>query len=422
MSQNAVLVKFYNVQKEALAESEVVQSPEFGYVPTPESREEELRRKSMPRPPIEELLTILVTTSPIKSNPSTELLERVFDTFPMGGHDFAFKCRKIIICDGARQRDDKTTQKYSNTKQAMRHGLVTSEQNASYELFKQNLLRLCQDAKGLDPPSLFSNTTVHELESRHGYGFALRHALRDCIETPYVIVIQHDRTFMRPTPIEEALTAMWNHDRIKYVGMMQRSNLTYRDHFNGQYGRAYMDEMAECIFRPPELLVDSSRYGPGSESTKRMEYGSKKLQDNISAVIENYKKCHQNIEYQEWLEVHPPPPSRHQMSLTPTFFWYDNVHICETKHYRDFIFDPRYKMVAKGGFVEDKLSPVIKKTVARLGLTDGHSRFGCYLLDDHSGMFFTGHLDGGSFLDSATREELRLKKKSSSASDMASDA
>ncbi|KAL3916245.1 MAG: hypothetical protein SGILL_005265 [Bacillariaceae sp.] len=411
--ENAILVKFYNLPKEVFADSESIESPEFGYVPTPASREEERRRRSMPRPPIEELLTILVTTSPIKSNPSAELFERVFETFPMGGHDFAYKCRKVIICDGARQRDDSTTQKYSNTKQAMRHGLVT-EQNVNYDLFKKNLRELCQEAEGLDPPSLFSNTTVHELESRHGYGFALRHALRECIETPYVIVIQHDRTFMRPTPIEEALDAMWNHSNIKYIGMSMRSNLCYRDHFNGQYGRAYMDEMAECILRPPELLIDASCYGPDSESTEKMEYGSKKLQDNIAALIETYKKCHQNIEYEEWLETHPLPPSKHQLSLTPTFFWYDNVHICETKHYRDFIFDPRYKMVVKGGFVEDKLSPVMKKTVERLGLTEGHSRFGCFLLDDHSGMFFTGHLDGGSFLDSSTREKLMLKKRSSS--------
>ena len=37
-----------------------------------------------------------------------------------------------------------------------------------------------------------------------------------------------------------------------------------------------------------------------------------------------------------------------------TLFWYDNVHIAETEHYRDFVFNPVYKMVKKGGFVEGK--------------------------------------------------------------------
>ena len=70
-------------------------------------------------------------------------------------------------------------------------------------------------------------------------------------------------------------------------------------------------------------------------------------------------------------------------------------------------FFQKLKMVVKGGFVEDKLSPVIKKTVERLGLAQGHARFGCFLLDDHSGMFFTGHLDGGSYL---TTEEKKNAK------------
>ena len=63
-------------------------------------------------------------------------------------------------------------------------------------------------------------------------------------------------------------------------------------------------------------------------------------------------------------------------------------------------------MVARGGFVEDKLSPVITKSVERLGLKDGHAKFGCYLLDDHSGLFFTGHLDGGAFITTSERGEM----------------
>jgi hypothetical protein len=63
-------------------------------------------------------------------------------------------------------------------------------------------------------------------------------------------------------------------------------------------------------------------------------------------------------------------------------------------------------MVAKGGFIEDKCSPILKRTVERLGLRDGHSRFGCYLLDDHSGMFFTGHIDGGSYMSPEERTAL----------------
>lgn len=65
-------------------------------------------------------------------------------------------------------------------------------------------------------------------------------------------------------------------------------------------------------------------------------------------------------------------------------------------------------MVVRGGFVEDKkfLSPVITRSVERLGLKEDHSKFGCYILDDHSGFFFTGHIDGGSFMTKEERARL----------------
>jgi hypothetical protein len=385
-----VLVKFYSLPE--ASGDVVIGGSVFGYVPKPED--------SLPRtgemPPLEELLTVIVTTSPIRSNPSTELFERVFQTFLHGGSDFAYKCRKLIVCDGVRVRDETVSRRHTNIKQAMRNGIVDGSQSDNYVEFKKALRRLCEFAAEETP---FFNATVVELETRHGYGFALRHALQECVSTPYVIVIQHDRTFMRPTPIHDTVRAMWSHANIKYVGMSMRSNLMYRDHFLGKYGKSYMNEMSSCILRPPELALDTDLYGPNSSSTQNMEYaGKERLRENIQSFLETYMGSQQNADHLEWINSNPPPPGKCQLSLTPTFFWYDNVHICETAHYRDFVFHPSYKMVVRGGFVEDKLSPVIKKTVERLGLVQGHARFGCFLLDDHSGMFFTGHLDGGSYL------------------------
>lgn len=285
-------------------------------------------------PPLEEMLTIIVTTSPVKSNPSTELHQRVFDTFKYGGIDFAYKCRKVIVCDGCRIRDETVSKKHNNAKQAMRNGIVTASQWDNYIQFKSNLRALCESA-GEDSP--FFNSVVEELEYRQGYGFALRHALRECISTPYVIVIQHDRTFMRPTPIHETVKAMWHHRNIKYVGMSMRSNLMYRDHFLGKYGRSYSDDMSACIIRPPELALDADMYGPNSQSTKNMDYaGRKKLKDNIRALMETYRASQQNIDNLEWVKANPPQLGKWQLSLTPTFFWYVKNQICEMR--------PRYNL------------------------------------------------------------------------------
>lgn len=354
-------------------------------------------------PSLDQVLTIVVTTSPIKSHPSTEVLERTFDTFAFAGAEF-MTCRKVIVCDGVRVQDESgsISKKHANVKQALRNGIATSVQAKNYAEFKTRLRQLCQEAPDHSP---FFNTHVEELPTRHGYGFALRHALRHCVATPYVCVIQHDRTFMRPTPMLEAATTMWHNPRVKYIGISMRSNLIYREIFVSKYGKAAHDDLGQLILRPPELVVDANKYGPNSESVQKMAIPTEKLRANLETVKETYMYSAQNAGQRQWLLENPMPEGLHQMTLTPTIFWYDNTHLAETAHYRDFIFNPVFRMVAKGGFVEDKASPVIAKSVERLGLAAGHERFGCYLLDDHSGFFFTGHLDGGSYISKEEKEQ-----------------
>ena len=393
-------------------------------------------------PPLSDLLTIVVTTSPIKSNPSTELLEKTLETFHHAGPEFAYQCRKVIVCDGCRVLDDddetdkkngeeekkddqqqrqqkrKISRKHSNVKQALRNGIATKSQAERYEEFKAALRNVCEDANNADDdddddddaePSPFRNAEVVELPTRHGYGFALRHALRECVHTPYVCVIQHDRTFMRTTPMKSVVHAMMNNpERIKYVGCSIRSSLMYRDIFLGKYGKVAHQDLAKLVLRPPELQLDPTLYGPAVPVESIQVYGPHvnnidKLQKNLQALAVNYRKSNQN---KTSTEGPKSSDETHQLTLTPTLFWYDNTHIVETAHYRDFVFNEKYRMVARGGFVEDKLSPVITKSVERLGLKDGHAKFGCYLLDDHSGLFFTGHLDGGAFITTSERGEM----------------
>lgn len=356
-------------------------------------------------------LTIIVTTSPIKSNPSTELLESTFDTFKLAGDEFAYHCKKIIVCDGFRRKNDKVTQKHANPKQAMRNGIVDSDQADNYIDFKRALRDLIAAENDREQKSVFHNTEVIELDERHGYGFALKRALQ-IVSTPYVCVIQHDRTFMRQTPIKEVVNSMvLNPGRVKYVGISMRSNLMYGDIFLSKYGKAALGELEEMSLYLPSLVLSNETYGDGGSSAASATGRSERIKKNIIALKKTYFGS-----YQGRKRAQEVGPGKVQLSLTPTLFWYDNTHVCDTAHYRDFVFDPRLKMVARGGFVEDKLSPNILKAVERRGLTMGHSRYGCYLLDDHSGVYFTGHLDGGNFLTNAEKDALvsskRIPKKS----------
>lgn len=396
-------------------------------VTSPQSQK--IPKQVKPILPLHKLLTIIVTTSPIRSNPSTEMLEETFATFPFAGDEFAYQCNKVIICDGYRIFDDdngdskeekkedpnatnssqqrqRITRKHSNDKQALRSGITTIEQAKSYTDFKSRLRTLCEEAnEPSQTKNPFRNTQVVELEERHGYGFALRHALYHCVDTPYVCVIQHDRTFMRQAPIKEVVSAMENDpdQKIKYVGMSMRSNLMYYDIFSGKYGRRAVDEFKQMILRPEDLCIGGNIYGADGKSVENMiKPKTEKRKHCLQTLMTTYRGSHQYITYNEQTQQEKAQgkidDGFHQLTLTPTLFWYDNTHITLTAHYRDFIFNPQYKMVSRGGFVEDKLSPCLVRSCERLGLTDGHEKFGCYLLDDHSANVFTGHIDGGSYM------------------------
>jgi len=154
--------------------------------------------KEMDKPKfnLADLLTIVITTSPIKSHPSTELLEKTFGTFPLAGDEFAYQCPKVIICDGCRilnEEDEETdgfddhggghdpmgesqdghvrpsvkskkirtiSRKYSNVKQSLRNGIVTNEQAENYQKFKIALRTLCLNADSQESNCVFQNTRI----------------------------------------------------------------------------------------------------------------------------------------------------------------------------------------------------------------------------------------------------------------------
>lgn len=395
-------------------------------------------------------LTIILTTSPIISNPSTLLLENVIETFHYGGPEFS-SCRKLLVCDGFREQSSTppedpaaaptVTKRHTTAKSAMRSGIVDSQQKANYEQFKENI-RARVAAAEHDPADAFHNMDVLELSERNGYGFALKSALQ-LVTTKYVCVIQHDRTFMRRTPMKEVVAAMEANDKVKYVGILMRSNLLYLEHFLGKYGSEMSEQLQTMFIRPPELLLERKLYAS--------EEVSRDLTDRFANCGDKYAELRKtymgSIPYRKLLgedstladylaprcdgtaedaacasgetggtPTPPPPPqtakaaTHKQATLIPTLFWYDNIHVVNTSHYRDWVFDPLKHLVARGGFVEDKLSPAMVALVQKRGLQEGHAPFGCYLLDDHCGVAFTGHLDGGTFLTPEQKKKLHDEK------------
>lgn len=68
-----------------------------------------------------------------------------------------------------------------------------------------------------------------------------------------------------------------------------------------------------------------------------------------------------------------------QISLLPMIIWLDSTHIARTKWYKEFVFDESLGLVARGGFIEDRLGQVQLERFKKSGLAS-HKGFGTYLL------------------------------------------
>jgi|ERR1712063_22042 len=233
-----------------------------------------------------DLMTVLITTSPAHTHPSTCLLDQVLETFL--GVPQLIECRTIIICDGYHVTDSVRYKK----------GRVTPEQAATYEEYKK---RLHQRIEQNDPR--YQNTELFELEERAGFGFALQKAL-PLVTTPFLMVVQHDRSFIKDFDLLGILHAMEIHPKMRYVLLPMASTANYR-------------KRMDTKFRARDLLV-------GHEVEEKDLY------------------------------------------FLPLCQFYDSTHIAHIDFYHDFVVGQ--KMIPKNGFIEDRVGQRQAKDIRENGM------------------------------------------------------
>jgi len=258
--------------------------------------------------PLRERLSVVLTTSAVPSHPSSVLLD---DT--LCSMDFAVglsACSLLIVCDGYKLCPHGAEPRF-------RAGVLDLDSAQRYEDYKRQL-RLRE---------VSNEFRLLELRERHGFGFAVRAAL-ERVETPYVMVMQHDRRFMRRVEMEPLIEAMEAHPWLKYLGMPTTTTLRHQSHVLSKYGlRIEAVELDGCDLRAMPLLQ-----------------------------------------------------------------WYDSAHIGRTDYYRSFVFGPR-QLVARGGFIEDKLGQQQLKDIRSHGL-NAHAEYGTFVLDDGRDEPIVAHVDG----------------------------
>ena len=270
-------------------------------------------------------VTVCVFTSASPSNPSCALIESVLQSFRLvpglGG------CRKLIVCDGAQLHA---------TKCKFRSGRVDEAASTRYDEYKMELRARVGAGEGV-----YSLASMLELPDRHGFGFAVREALNH-VTTSHVLIVQHDRTFMRPVHLKAVLRAMLkNGDRIGYVLLPTTSTKNYSE--------AMRHRLAEKGVKDRDIT---------------------RLQIDVPSSADACNAC-----------------------LLPCLQFYDSTHLATVKFYLTTVFGRG--LVKRGGFIEDKFGQSQFRDIVEHGIS-AHAKWATWLLEDGLGRA-VGHLDGSKY-------------------------
>ncbi|CRK13514.1 hypothetical protein BN1723_010059, partial [Verticillium longisporum] len=329
---------------------------------------------------LDRLLTLIITTSPTPSAPTTDLLSAVIASFHT--HCTALlNCPVIVVFD---------TYDHVVEQARLKKGQVTPEGARVYDAYKENVKALVtREFLSQTLPSLPSldwevrraeaeygspggrssgrsvDVNIHctrdrritfmEPEKRLGFGLAVRSALREA-DTPYVWIHQHDWALDSHIPIANLLDAMRASTSsttapIRYV----------------------------CLPSPRTVEYEASMH------VARFPV----LRDLSAALTGRY----------------PAPTTGEVVPLTPLYFWHDKPHVVERRHYLERVF-PSQLAIGRGMFIEDSIGQR-----ARNGMKEGQwARWACWLFAPGDGkQVCVRHLHGRVWKGEEDRRENEKK-------------
>ena len=153
-------------------------------------------------------VTVILTTSPVRSHPSTYLIESAFESFKEVT-DLQL-CRKIVVFDGYDVHSVKNEKR----------GRISSDMSDNYQEYISRVRLL------IESHPAFENTSCLVLEERHGFGFAVKAAL-SMVTTPYVLILQHDFIFCQRVNLPALVRVLHNHPIVQYIGLLSAATERY---------------------------------------------------------------------------------------------------------------------------------------------------------------------------------------------------
>ncbi|KXJ89378.1 hypothetical protein Micbo1qcDRAFT_235206 [Microdochium bolleyi] len=302
-----------------------------------------------------EAVTLVITTSPTPSAPSTELLSAILDSF-QAHCAVLLRCRVIVVLDTfdrigpvarlkkgqVTEQGAKDTEDYkSNVKKLVLKRWGYQAMSTTLELGE--LISSTHDAEfGYDAeeansiPVLATSTpgdghvTFLEPTRRLGFGLAVRTALR-MAQTPYVWIQQHDWNLVADIPLAGILDIMRRHNDhevspVQYVCLPSVRMLGY-----ATSGHVINFPALKSLTTSLRQDFTVSAAACASQTTLGLRAVDRSAAHNTSRA-----------------------PVTTSIPLTPMFFWHDKPHIASTAHYLSRVFPTRLA-IPRGAFIEDTI-------------------------------------------------------------------
>ena len=376
-----------------------------------------------------EIVTLIITTSPTPTNPSTELLSAVLESFSRHCPDL-LACKVILVID---------TYDQITPRAQLKKGHVTAEGAASFHLYKEKVKSLIlthfqrepreqpttqkEDVAEFGSPDDPANivkliitqtedehVTFIEPTSRLGFGLAVRSALR-IVETPYIWVHQHDWTLATDIPLGpllDLMTPLIDKDRAAAVAV--DSDDTIVNH----------GSMSDTNTTPERSASSGVQVGIPVKyiclpSIRLLSYATSDYVHKNPAL----RLLTRSLKGEFTPSSHPDL----KIPLTPLFFWYDKPHMACKDHYLARIF-PSSLAMRRGTFIEDTVGHR-----ARTQMKEGQwHKWACWLYyPDNGKQICLRHLNGRKWRGAEAELEykeyykagLHLKQVSEAKSDVA---
>ena len=175
--------------------------------------------------PLADDVTVILTTSYNGACPMTNLIEATVSSF--GYVPGLTCCKLIVVCDGFRVSERMRT----------KAGRLLPECEAPYTAYIEALRQLAERERRQGSSSAWAHAEILALEGHHGFAWAIKAALESgLVRTRHVLIVQHDRSFMRSFDLARAVTCMLSDERVRYLLLPTRSTHHHAQTIFGRTG------------------------------------------------------------------------------------------------------------------------------------------------------------------------------------------